>query len=218
MDLRLHRPARKLSCLDSAEQSRLERFAGLSDQRFRFTIGMEFVPLPGLEMEFYPVALARRIDQGIGMASVPVMCIGEIGRPRSDIGWCRLSGDSDQKSQIAVGDRILELLRMDEVRKLISIPDEEHRSVVADHVPVAFVGIKLQRKTAHVALGVRRAELAGNGRIPRQHVRLGAGLQTFRLGVFRDVAGNRQRAERAQPLACTVRSGMRSRCASFSMS
>ena len=38
------------------------------------------------------------------------MCIGEIGKPRSDIKivtWCKVSGDSDQKSHIAVGERML---------------------------------------------------------------------------------------------------------------
>eukprot|EP00659_Diplonema_papillatum_P000004 gene4-biopygen3 len=40
----------------------------------------------------------------------PFMCIGVAGMPLSDIRivvWCKLSGDSDQKSHIAVGDRRL---------------------------------------------------------------------------------------------------------------
>src|SRR4029450_1594393 len=86
-----------------------------------------------------------------------------LGRPRSDIRivtWCRLSGDSDQKSHIAVGLRLfgprITLLRADETRELVSVTDEEDRRVVANHVPVALLGVDLEREAAHVALGIRR--------------------------------------------------------------
>ena len=89
--------------------------------------------------------------------------------------WCRLSGDSDQKSHIAVGERMLvlrvALLRMDEVGELERIAHEEDRRIVADDVPVAFFGIEAQRKAAHVALGIGRAALAGHGREAQEQLR-----------------------------------------------
>src|SRR6478672_2029792 len=91
----------------------------------------------------------------------------ETGRPRSDIRmvtWCRLSGDSDQKSHIAVGERMLvrgwRFLRMDEVREFEWVADEEYRRVVANDVPVAFLGVQAQRKAANVAFGIGSAVFA----------------------------------------------------------
>ncbi len=55
------------------------------------------------------------------------MCAASCGMPRSDnriVTWCRLSGDSDQKSHMAVGERRLvcgcALLRVDEVGELVA--------------------------------------------------------------------------------------------------
>ena len=201
----MHRPARKFSCLDRAKQRRLGGFAVLSDHGFRFAIAVELMSLSGLEMEFDPVALALRVDEGIGMASVPV----HVHRRDRQASIRHQDGDLVQtfrgqrpeiphrRGRAHVGARVA-FLRMDEVGKLIGVADEEHRGVVADQVPIAFVSIELQGKTAHIALGVGRAELAGNRRKPRQHVRLGARLQALRPGVFRDVVGDRQRTESAQ--------------------
>src|SRR6266850_4443373 len=81
---------------------------------------------------------------------------------------------------------------MDEIGELIRVAHEEHGRVVAHQIPVAFLGIELDRKASHIALGVGSPELAGDGREPQDQGRLGAGLQCLRLGVFRDVAGDRK--------------------------
>ena len=49
------------------------------------------------------------------------------------------------------------LHRMNEVRKLDRVLDEEHRNVVADDVPVAFLGIELDGKPAYIARQIERA-------------------------------------------------------------
>ena len=51
----------------------------------------------------------------------------------------------------------LRLHGVNDVGKLDCILDEEHRDVVADDVPVAFLGIELDGKSAHVAGKVERA-------------------------------------------------------------
>ena len=64
------------------------------------------------------------------------------------------------------------LLRVDEIGKLERIAHKEDRRVVADEIPIALFRIKLQRKAAHVALGIGRATLARDRREPRQHLGL----------------------------------------------
>src|SRR5512141_174634 len=52
---------------------------------------------------------------------------------------------------------------MDEVGEFDGILDEENRDVVPDQVPVAFLGVKLDGKSAHVARGVHRTRAARDG-------------------------------------------------------
>src|ERR1700716_4525288 len=73
------------------------------------------------------------------------------------------------------------LVRMDEVGKLERVAHEEHRRVVADHVPVAFLGVEPQREAAYVALSVGGAALASDGREAQECFRRLARLQ--RLGL-----------------------------------
>ena len=66
---------------------------------------------------------------------------------------------------------------MDKVREFDGILDEENRDVVADQVPVAFLSVKLNRKSAHVSRGIYRTSAAGNsgytGKQGRLHTDLG---------------------------------------------
>src|SRR5271168_4899029 len=83
---------------------------------------------------------------------------------------------------------------MDEVGEFQGIADEEYRGVVADNVPIAFLGIEAQRETAHVALGIRGTTLAGDGGETQERFGLLADLRECRdAGVFADVVGDRQR-------------------------
>ncbi|MCY1297582.1 hypothetical protein D9M70_470290 [compost metagenome] len=98
----------------------------------------------------------------------------------------------DRVAQVGAG---VALLRVDEVGELERIAHEEHRGVVADHVPVAFIGIELDREPAHVALGIGGATLAGDGREADEQRRFLADLGKDRgLGVFRDVVRDPERA------------------------
>ena len=98
---------------------------------------------------------------------------------------CVDSGISDTKSQkvscadAACGIAVmrLRLHRMDQVGKLHRVLDEEDRHVVADQVPVAFVGVELDGEAAHVARGVGRAAFAGDGREAHEHRRPLAGFR-----------------------------------------
>ena len=63
----------------------------------------------------------------------------------------------------------LHLHRVDEIRELHRVLDREHGQVVAHQVVVAFLGIELDRKTAHVARGVDRSCAARHGGEPGEH-------------------------------------------------
>ena len=75
---------------------------------------------------------------------------------------------------------------MHEVGELHGVLDEEHRDVVAHQIPVAFVGVELHGKAAHIACRVLGATLAGHGGKANKHRRHLAGLLEWcRLGVLR---------------------------------
>ena len=76
--------------------------------------------------------------------------------------------------------------RVNHVRKLDGVLDEEHRDVVADDVPVAFLGVELDGKAAHVAREVERTLAAGDGGEPHEGRRPFTGaLEQVGAGVFR---------------------------------
>src|SRR5690606_27589947 len=88
-----------------------------------------------------------------------------------------------------------------EVGKLQRVAEEEHRRVVADHVPVALLGVELQSKTADVALRIRRAPLTGNGgEAGEQGSALAYPGEQRGLGVLADVMGDDELAESARAL------------------
>ena len=75
---------------------------------------------------------------------------------------------------------------MNDVRKLDGVLDEEHRNVVADDVPVAFLGVELDREAAHVAREIERALAAGDGGEPHEGRRpLAGALKQVGAGIFR---------------------------------
>jgi hypothetical protein len=86
------------------------------------------------------------------------------------ITMCMDSGISEMKSQnvswaeAACGKpRSGSIFTAYQVGKLHRILDEEHRHVVPDQIPVAFVGIELDGETTHVARSVHGASAAGHG-------------------------------------------------------
>src|SRR5665647_2719185 len=58
---------------------------------------------------------------------------------------------------------------MDEVGEFDGILDEENRDVVADQVPVAFLRVKLDSKSAYVTSGVHGTRAARDGRYASKH-------------------------------------------------
>ena len=90
--------------------------------------------------------------------------------------WCSASGSNGPEVPVVVGatqpGARVALDRVVEVGEAQRVAEEEHRRVVADDVPVAFVGVELQRVAADVALGVGGAALAGDRGEAGEHRRL----------------------------------------------
>ena len=53
---------------------------------------------------------------------------------------------------------------VDEVGKFYRVLNKKDRNVVADEIEIAFVGVKLDGETAHVARQIGRAARTGDGR------------------------------------------------------
>lgn len=68
------------------------------------------------------------------------------------------------------------LLRVDEVRELNRILDEEHRGVVTDHVVIALLGVEFNGESSRIAVAVIGAALACDGGEPNENRGLFADL------------------------------------------
>ena len=99
----------------------------------------------------------------------------ERGIVRSDmihITMCMLSGVREMKSQklswavwrLRKSSIRFLLGRMDQVGKLDGVLNKEHRNVIPDNVPVAFLCVELHGEAANIARQVCRAFIAGHSR------------------------------------------------------
>ena len=78
--------------------------------------------------------------------------------------------------------------RVIKVWKFEWIAQKKHRRVVADQIPVAFLGVELDGKAANITLGIGGAALAGHGGEAGKQLGFLAHLRKdLRAGVFRDV-------------------------------
>jgi hypothetical protein len=178
-----------LAC-SSVNSCTLSSQAGLAGlQGFKQVAAMEvvvgglqrqrFVPHGGLDAQFgSPVELDKVLSPWALISRKlctpnPSMVRRLRGMVRSlmiHITMCMDSGISEMKSQnvswaeAACGKpRSGSIFTAYKVGKLHRVLDEEHRHVVADQIPVAFVGIELDGETTHVARSVHRASTAGHG-------------------------------------------------------
>ena len=58
--------------------------------------------------------------------------------------------------------------RMDQIGKLDGVLNKEHRNVIPDNVPIAFLRVKLYSEAANISRQVCRAFTAGDGREPHE--------------------------------------------------
>ena len=138
-------------------------------------------------VELDEARLARRVDQaeGVHAEALHHAKAARQGAVRHDphqhVRRLRHQRDEVPEGVVRAGGLRHAVVRLgldgvDQVGKLDRVLDEEHRNVVADDVPVAFVGVELDREAAHVARQIGRAPLAGDGREADEHGRALAGF------------------------------------------
>ena len=155
-----------------------------------------------LEVELDPAALVPRVDEAEGVAAEAVhVAVGRrdaaVAHDDGDLVQC--FGQRGPEVPVVlraaqVGARVA-LDRVVEVGELERVAHEEHRRVVADQIPVAFLGVELDGEAADVALGIGGAAFAGDGGEPGEQLGLLADLgEDLRPRVFRDVVRDGERA------------------------
>ena len=197
-DLYLHLPLRKFAALDGGVQvAAVVVEIGAGDLR-RLFVGQRLDALHGLEVPFHPIALARVVPQAVGVAGVAVHVAqrggnAAVGEQRGDL-MQRLRRQAPVVPLHGVvaqaGGRVA-FLRVNEIGELERIAHEEHRCVVAHHVPVAFLRVELQREAARVARRVGGAHLSGHGGKTREHF---AAIADFRKTAWRRCSGRYRRS------------------------
>ena len=207
-DLDTETPLGKVAVPDRVVQILLGRLARAADDLGGLGVRPVPVALQRLEVELDLETLALVVDQGEGVGAVAVdvadahrqAAVGHqdrhlvqtLRRQRPEV------PHRGGRTQVGPG---VALLRVDEVRKLVGVAHEEDRRVVADHVPVALLGVELEREATHIAFGVGGPQLAGHGREPRDHRRLLADLgEEPGLRIAGDVVRDRQGAVGAPTL------------------
>src|SRR6201985_1131219 len=91
--------------------------------------------------------------------------------------------------------------RMIQIREAKRITKKEDRCVVANDVPISFLGIELHCKTVNVPLRIRCSAFPGDARKTREHRRPRSNLGKNRsLGVLCDVVSSRESSMRAPTL------------------
>ncbi len=84
---------------------------------------------------------------------------------------------------------------MVQIREFQRITQEEDRGVIADQIPVTFLGVELHCKTANITLSVSGAALTGDGGEACEQLGFFADLgEDFRPGVLRNVVGDSESA------------------------
>ena len=206
-DLHLQRPAGEIAPLDRVEQVALVGVTVLAGHLIALVLGEELDALIGLEVVFHPEDLAGGVDPAVGVAGVTVHVPPGARDPAvthqpGDL-VCRLRRQRPEVPLHIVVAQVVggpALLRPDEMLELHRVADEEHRSVVADHVEIAVRCVELGGETARVAPGVRAAALTGDGGEPGQRLGFRPGLQECGLGVGADICGHFEMAEGATAL------------------
>ncbi len=113
--------------------------------------------------------------------------------------WCRASGSEVQKSQllsataqVGAGVTFDGMVQIGEFQR---ISQEEHGGIVSHQIPVSFVRVELDGKTADIAFGVRRATLTRyRGKAYEQLGLLSHRGENLGFGVFGDVVRGRKGA------------------------
>jgi len=193
-----HGPPWEVSLFNAPEQIALMAFPVLTYEGLGFLVGQILDALLRLQVKLDPVSLVLSVDEAervaakavhvpVGTRNAPVahddgdlvQCLGQ-GSPEVPV----VAGAAQVGTGVALDSVV-------EVGELEGIAQEEDGRVVAHQVPVSLLGIELDGKAADIALGIRRASLAGHGGETGEEIGLLSHFgEDLCLGVAGDVMGD----------------------------
>lgn len=203
-DLDVQVPLRIVALVDVSDQVTRHVVEVLALDGLDFLGAQALLALQALPVELDVVHLALRVDELVGVHAVAVHLAVAGGRaivgvhPRQHVRGLGLVREEVEEAvrvlHVAVGRR---LERVDHVRELHRVADEEHRQVVADQVPVAFAGVELGGEAARIAQRLRRMAAVDHAGEAHEHRCLFAGREDLGAGQVGDVLGGDEHAVRA---------------------
>mmetsp|Transcript_34855 Transcript_34855/g.86495 ORF Transcript_34855/g.86495 Transcript_34855/m.86495 type:complete len:549 (+) Transcript_34855:1360-3006(+) len=170
-DLHEHRPRRELTILDAVVEVPCG-IVGIAPCQRPGLLSREVLdPLVSLEVHLDIGHLAVLVDklERVGAIAVHVsVAVGRAAVAEEDRHLVDALGNQRQEIPEHVRVRNVghgaALLRVDEVGELDGVANEEDRRVVPHHVPVALLGVELDREAAGVASSVSASPLAAHSR------------------------------------------------------
>ncbi len=163
--------------------------------------------LHGAEVKLDPMTLVLAVDEAVGMASETVhvtYAVGYSAIAHKDHHLMERLGIEGQEvpTGLVIAHVILgvALLGMYEVGEFDRIAYKEYRCVVTYQIPVAFVGIELERESAYVTFGIGRTAFTCHCRETAQHRCLLADLGEYRgFGITGYIVRDGKSAESTYP-------------------
>src|ERR1700730_3049819 len=169
-DLDVELPPWELTLFDALVQVSLVALTITRDDLSRISVRQVLNALLRFEGELHPETLVLGVDEAVGVAP-ETMHVAE--RPgNATVGHD--NGDLVQRlrkvrPEIPVAVRApharprITFDRVVEIRELERVTKKEYGSIVSHQIPVALVGVELQRESADVSLGISSSSLTGNG-------------------------------------------------------
>ncbi len=187
-------PLREVAFGDRVEQIALRVIRVLTAHFFRGFSSKVLDSLLGLKVPFHVEQLVLIVDQAEGVAAeavhLPVAVRRSAIRKENRHLMQRFRRKRPEIPHHCRGLQIcfrIALLCVNKIAELQRVADEKYRCVVAGHVPVAFLGVKLQRKAARIAFRVGRTLFPADRREPDEGRGLFPnGVEQLCRRIFRD--------------------------------
>ena len=160
-DLNIHRPAGIISLFYGHEQISAVAFSVFGNQCLRLRIGQILNSLLCLEMELTPYPFIFLVIESKGMLSEKVHIAeccrnSPVGHNNSGL-MERFRQKSPEIPVILCGTHScpgIAFYGPVQIREIMYIPQEKCRGIISHQVPIAFFGIKFNRNSSDITLGI----------------------------------------------------------------
>src|SRR5262245_60959 len=207
-DLDEERPTRKISTFNGLEEIAAVALPISGHQRRRRFVREIFNTLLGAEVELHPRAFVLGIDHREGVTSEAMhmpegLWNSAVGHHDCDLMKCLWKKCPEvpvilRAPKTSAG---VALDRVVEVSKTERIAEKKDWRIVSNDIPIAVLGVELERSPADITLRIGCPALPSDGRKAREQRRLFSNLRkNRRFGVLGDVVSRRERSIRPPAL------------------